>query len=101
MMKEIIELTKEKISEATEAFYQGNGKLGYTKVTEIATYLLDLNQGVAEAIGKGNLTGYNQNHFIEILTDMMNAMTEQDNVLLSDILQYDMMEELEYLEECL
>ena len=88
-----------KIAEAAEAFYQGNAKLGYGKVTEIATYLLTLNQQVIEAVGNGNLIGYDQNRFMEILTEMMNAMTEKDNVLLSDILQYDMIEELECLEE--
>ncbi len=100
-MKTTIELTRQKISEATEAFYQGKSKEGYEKVSEIAVYLLNLNQKVVDALENRSLVDYNQNRFMEILNEMLNAMTAKDSVLLSDILHYDMLEELEHLEECL
>ena len=73
-MKAMIELTKERIGEATDAFYQGKEKIGYEKVTEITTYLLTVNQSVIAAVGNGTLKEYNQERFVGILQDMINAM---------------------------
>ena len=100
-MQKTIELTKEKIQEVIETFDKKEIAKGYAKVSEVAGYLLDLNQKIVEALGNGRLLEYNMNHFMEILNDLMSALTEKDSVLISDILQYDMLEELERLEKCL
>jgi len=98
-VKAAIELTRGKINEATELLYQGKKQEGCAKIDEVLVSLMGLNQQLALIRATGELYDYDGTALLTILTDVMKAIAEKDFVLVSDILQYDMLEELERLEQ--
>lgn len=98
-MKEAITVAKQKITEAAEVICQGKKQEGYAKIDEVLVSLINLNQKIEAALMSGAISDYDESIFIGILTEAMKALEAKDMVLLSDILQYDMLEEIEALEQ--
>lgn len=94
---ELIETSISKIEEATDLFYQHKDHEGYLRLDEIIGQLMKLADGLKDIVNEK--PDINVQEFLEILTEAMNALQERDTVLLSDILQYDLTDQLHSIRE--
>lgn len=94
---DLIETSISKIEEATDLFYQHKDHEGYLRLDEIIGQLMELADGLKDIVNEK--PDINVQEFLEILTEAMNALQERDTVLLSDILQYDLTDQLHSIRE--
>lgn len=91
--KNLIISILEDIEIVTDLFYQDRENKGYYGLALLLTKLnslIELLISEKEIIEKAK-----QEELLNIMTQAMNAMEERDTVLLSDILQYELKEQLE------
>lgn len=98
-VKQVIENLILQINEVTNKFYQQSDKKRFDQFQDILDNLLKLTDGLEELKQSTGKAYIEQNHYIEVLTNAMNALECQDETLLADILQYDLLEILIDLEK--
>lgn len=96
-LNELIEISITKIEEVTDLFYQHKDHEGYLRLDEIIGHLMKLAEGLKEIVEEK--PDINVQEFLDILTEAMNALEERDTVLLSDIMQYDLTDQLNSIRE--
>lgn len=97
--KQVIENLILQINEVTNKFYQQSDKKRFDQFQDVLNNLLRLTDGLEELKQSTGKVYIEQNHYIEVLTNAMNALECQDETLLADILQYDLLEILIDLEK--
>lgn len=91
--KEFIADIIKDIDVVADLFYQDKEKQGYHELTLLLT---KLNSFIEFLIAeKDTIEKTRQDKLLRVMTQAMNAMEEKDIVLLSDILQYELKEQLE------
>lgn len=87
-MKEQISLMIREIIEVTDDLYQEKLNRGYSKLNSMLGKLTELADQLY-SLSREDKLDFDEHRFLENLTRAMKAMEEKDNVLLSDILTYD------------
>lgn len=91
-LKEQIQNTVRRINEVTELLYQKKNNEAFSRFDDVLLMLASL----AEEIFSANeVVSEEKASFLKLLKEAMNAMENKDFILLSDILQYDIIELLE------
>ncbi len=92
-LKALIENTTTKIENVTDLFYQHKDHEGYLRLDEMIGQLMELAEGLKAVVSQK--PDLEVQEFLEVLTEAVNALEEKDTVLLSDILQYDLIDQLQ------
>lgn len=88
----IVDIIKD-IDVVTDLFYQDKENQGYHELTLLLT---KLNSFIEFLISeKDTIEKTRQDKLLRVMMQAMNAMEEKDIVLLSDVLQYELKEQLE------
>lgn len=98
-LKEKIDIASEKIEEASDLFYQHKDHEGYLRLDQVIGTLMELAEGLKQAVSENPELELNAEDFLATLNEAVDALEERDTVLLSDILQYDLIEQLDILKE--
>lgn len=96
-LKSLIEGTTKKIEEATDLFYQHQDHKGYLKLDETIGQLMELADGLREVVAENPEIEVQE--FLSVLAEAMSALEDRDTVLLSDILQYDLIDQLQVIKD--
>lgn len=96
-LKELVINSKGLISITTDLFYQQREKEGLRNLEELITILAELVSEIISLKSKGMDIELDENQLLNIITDALNALEKKDTILLSDILQYELKELLDYL----
>lgn len=91
-LKDHIQDTVEQINKVTELLYQKNNNEAFGRFNDVLTMLATLTD---EIFSSDEVAQEIKSSFLEYLKEAMNAMENKDFILLSDILQYDIIEHLE------
>lgn len=81
----------EAIEATTKLFYMQKNKDGYAELQKTLGYIME---AINFLYGFKEQTGYNQDDILAILNKAMTSLEKQDMILLSDILEYELKEEL-------
>jgi hypothetical protein len=87
--KEIAEIIK-KIEQTTEAFYQQRNEEGYKNLESLLNSMSVLFKQISTYKSEGIELDIDEARLNNILNDAMNALERADNILLSDILKYEL-----------
>ena len=71
-------------------FYQQNIQAGYTQLEQTLSILSELANSLYITVEGDEELSIDGDRFNSILTDAMNALEQQDTILMADILQYDL-----------
>lgn len=83
------------IKEVSDLIYQQNSKQGYQKFEVILDKISNVSEQLFSLFSKGELNDFDVEKYVSVLTEAMNAMETRDDVLLADILNYDLSDQLE------
>ena len=100
-LQKSLDIAIERIDENTKLFYQNKTQIGYKELDETLRLIgifIDEYLKYQEDLGVDKT---DETKLIEILSNAMNALEQQDGLLLSDILQYELMEMLIEIRETL
>lgn len=92
-INEMINQVTTGISQVTESFYQGKDNEGYLKLNGVISDLMSLIEKMIEY--KGSEESQGEEQLMQTVTEAMNALEQKDTILLSDILQYDLADQLQ------
>lgn len=91
-INQVVESLIVQINEISDKFYQQSDKKRFHQFQDILSGLLTLTDCLEQLKQSTGKVYIEQDHYIEILTNAMNALEGQDETLLADILQYDLLE---------
>lgn len=97
-IKNSIEIIKKEVQKVTDLLYKQQNNAGMNEMNELLSELSNITVIITRYIQDGSLQ-FDLNQYIEILTNAMHALEEKDTTLLADILQYDLLEQINGLEE--
>lgn len=83
------------IEQASDFFYQHKDHEGYNVLNGTIGSLLELAEQLKIFVRENQDVDLGEQEFLSVLNEALNALEEKDTVLLSDILQYDLVEQLE------
>lgn len=98
--KEYIEEIKLRVKETAELFYQQKSAQGFAVLPEILTLFSNAASILYEWQNANEIKGFDLNQYLDKLTQAMNALENKDEVLLADILNYEITDVLETIEIC-
>lgn len=96
MLKKKIEDILESTNEITDLFYQQNEQEGYRLFNEYISKLMDLVNNILLYKEECQLE-FNDKVFNQTLMSVINALEKRDTIMVSDILQYELGEQLQEL----
>lgn len=91
-LQESVDAVIKKIDENTNLFYQNKKNNGYEKLNETLRLISDVIDDILSYEHKLLGKKVSEKKLVEILSDAMTALEKRDELLLSDILQYDLKE---------
>lgn len=97
----LIDKITEQIEEVSDLFYQHKDHEGYVKLNDTISYLLELAEQLKKLVAEQPQLCLNEQEFLSVLNEALTALEEKDTVLLSDILQYDLTEQLDAMKKLL
>lgn len=89
------------IEEVSDLFYQHKDHEGYVKLNDTIGFLLELAEQLKQLVAEQTEISLNEQEFLSVLNEALAALEEKDTVLLSDILQYDLTEQLDAMKKLL
>lgn len=92
---EILNNAIESIDEVSVLYYQQNTQEGHTKYQDTLTHITSAIDSIFKYKNEIRGLGNYESIIISILYNAMNAMEINDTILLSDILRYELKEELQ------
>lgn len=93
-LKELLDRLIDDIGNMTELFYQHKNKEALDHMDSVLDKISVISSQIAD-----DEAYQNEMHILEILVEALSAFEAKDYILLSDILSYDMIEELEKIKE--
>lgn len=93
----LIDQIMAQIEQAGDLFYQHKDHEGYEILNETIGGLLELAEKLKVIARENEGIELGEQELLSILNEALSALEEKDTVMLSDILQYDLMERLESL----
>lgn len=99
-LKRILMQTTEGIQRVADLLYKQQNKNGMLEFNALLSKLSELVILISQ-MGENQEILFDSNQYLRTLTEAMKAMEEKDNVLLADILQYDLLDQLKEFEKFL
>ncbi len=93
-MKEKIKVIISEINGVTDMLYQQRQSEAFQKFSTFLSELTTISEQFFSLKNQGSLE-FDEKNYLRILTEAMNALETRDDVLLADILNYDLIELLE------
>jgi hypothetical protein len=94
-MKEEISKIIMKIHEISDMMYQQKQSEAFQLFSMLLNELTVATEQLFKLKSEGILQSFDENEYLRILTEAMNALETRDDVLLADILNYDLTEQFE------
>ena len=99
LSKEALRILKKQIQANADMFYQQNNKEAFELFGKLLNEISTLSVQIFELKNSNPAVEFDENKYLSILTDAMNALESRDEVLLADIINYDLLEILETVEK--
>lgn len=100
-LKDKLEESIQSIGITTELFYQQKIEQGYKQLEYTIAILIDTTNSIFKYKAENHDILIDEKQLVQVLADAMEAMEVKDTVLLSDILQYELIELLDKIHSML
>lgn len=89
----LLDKTIDSINVVTDKFYQQNISEGYLLLADSITIIMECIDAMEKFNDIGYDLGVDINDILQIIKETMNILEQRDAILLSDILQYELLEQ--------
>lgn len=94
-LKETLKKITNEIHKISDLIYQQKLLEAFQQFSILLNELTIITDQVFALHNRGELEGFDENLYLKTLTEAMSALESRDDVLLADVLNYDLLEQIE------